>query len=68
MDTIRKPTLSNHDDDGYKNVGMTKNFSNKSQQLWMSIHFSVHFFGIGFRENDVTFCNMTFSAGHEARQ
>lgn len=39
MDIIRKPTLSDHDDDGYKNVGMAKNLLNKSQQLWTSIHF-----------------------------
>lgn len=41
MDIIRKPTSSNHDNDGYENVGMTKNLSNKSQQLWTCIHFYV---------------------------
>ena len=39
MDIIRKLTLSDHDDDGYKNVGMAKNLSNKSQQLGTSVHF-----------------------------
>lgn len=39
MDIIRKPTLSTLDDDSYENVGMTKNLSNKSQQLWTCIHF-----------------------------
>ena len=68
MDIIRKPTSSNHDDDGYENVGMTKNLSNKSQQLWTCIHFYVHFFGVGFRDNNMTFCKLTFSVGRAAQE